>query len=105
MCSSDLAVVTPVFFQGKVVGFAGNIANTSDIGGSLDAKNVRDSYEEGIFFPMCKLYDQGEPNELVFDMFRWNVRAPDMVLTDLEAQVAANASGCEIGRASCRERV
>ena len=83
------------FFRGQVVGFAGNIANTSDIGGSLDAKNVRDSYEEGIFFPICKLYDQGTPNELVFDMFRWNVRAPEMVLTDLEAQVAANASGCE----------
>ena len=98
MCAGhlpDIAVVTPVFYQGKVVAFSGNIANTSDIGGSLDAKNVRDSYEEGIFFPICKLYHQGEPNELVFDMFRWNVRAPDMVLTDLEAQVAANASGCE----------
>ena len=98
MCAGhlpDIAVVTPVFYQGKVVAFAGNIANTSDIGGSLDAKNVRDSYEEGIFFPICKLYHQGEPNELVFDMFRWNVRAPDMVLTDLEAQVAANAAGCE----------
>ena len=98
MCAGhlpDIAVVTPVFYQGKVVAFAGNIANTSYIGGSLDAKNVRDSYEEGIFFPICKLYHQGEPNELVFDMFRWNVRAPDMVLTDLEAQVAANASGCE----------
>ena len=98
MCAGhlpDIAVVTPAFYQGKVVAFAGNIANTSDIGGSLDAKNVRDSYEAGIFFPICKLYHQGEPNELVFDMFRWNVRAPDMVLTDLEAQVAANASGCE----------
>ena len=98
MCAGhlpDIAVVTPVFYQGKVVAFAGNIANTSDIGGSLDAKNVRDSYEEGIFFPICKLYHQGEPNELVFDMFQWNVRAPDMVLTDLEAQVAANAAGCE----------
>ena len=90
----DIAVVTPIFFQGRFVGFAGNIANTSDIGGSLDAKSVRDSYEEGIFFPICKLYDDGEPNELVFDMFRWNVRAPDMVLTDIEAQVAAN----EVGR-------
>ena len=89
----DIAVVTPIFFQGRFVGFAGNIANTSDIGGSLDAKSVRDSYEEGIFFPICKLYDDGEPNELVFDMFRWNVRAPDMVLTDIEAQVAANEVG------------
>ena len=83
----------PVFHQGRFVGFAGNIANTSDIGGSLDAKTVRDSYEEGIFFPICKLYDGGDPNELVFDMFRWNVRAPEMVLTDIEAQVAANAVG------------
>lgn len=86
MCAGhlpDIAVVTPVFYQGKVVAFAGNIANTSDIGGSLDAKNVRDSYEEGIFFPICKLYHQGEANELVFDMFRWNVRAPDMVLLSL----------------------
>ena len=89
----DIAVVSPIFHQGRFVGFAGNIANTSDIGGSLDAKTVRDSYEEGIFFPICKLYDGGDPNELVFDMFRWNVRAPEMVLTDIEAQVAANAVG------------
>ena len=89
----DIAVVSPIFHQGRFVGFAANIANTSDIGGSLDAKTVRDSYEEGIFFPICKLYDGGDPNELVFDMFRWNVRAPEMVLTDIEAQVAANAVG------------
>ena len=96
MCAGhlpDIAIVSPVFHQGRFVGFVGNIANTSDIGGSLDAKAVRDSYEEGIFFPLCKLYDSGEPNELIFDMFRWNVRIPEMVLTDLEAQVAANAVG------------
>lgn len=89
----DIAIVTPVFYRDRFIGFMGNIANTSDIGGSLDAKNVRDSYEEGIFFPICKLYDAGKPNELVFDLFRWNVRAPDMVLTDLEAQVTANEVG------------
>ena len=89
----DIAIVTPIFYRGRSVGFAANIANTSDIGGSLDAKSVRDSYEEGIFFPICKLYDAGKPNELVFEMFRWNVRAPDMVLTDIEAQVAANEVG------------
>ena len=96
MCAGhlpDIAIVTPIFFQGRFVGFAGNIANTSDIGGSLDAKAVRDSYEEGLFFPLCKLYEAGEPNEFVFDMFKWNVRAPEMVLTDIEAQVAANEVG------------
>ncbi len=89
----DIAVVTPIFHRDRFIGFVGNIANTSDIGGSLDPKNVRDSYEEGIFFPICKLYEAGRPNDLVFDMFRWNVRAPEMVLTDLEAQVTANEVG------------
>ena len=89
----DIGIVTPIFYQGRFVGFAGNIANTSDIGGSLDHKRVRDSYEEGIFFPLCKLYDDYKPNELIFDMFRWNVRAPEMVLTDIEAQLAANEVG------------
>lgn len=96
MCAGhlpDIAVVSPIFFQGRCVGFVASIANTSDIGGSLDEKNVRDSYEEGIFFPICKLYDAGEPNQLVFDMFKWNVRGPEMVLTDIEAQVAANEVG------------
>lgn len=91
----DIGIVTPVFYQGRFVGFTGNIANTSDIGGSLDPKSVRDSYEEGIFFPICKLYDDYKPNQLVFDMFRWNVRAPEMVLTDIEAQVAANEEGAK----------
>jgi N-methylhydantoinase B/oxoprolinase/acetone carboxylase alpha subunit len=89
----DIAIVTPIFFQGRFVGFTGNIANTSDIGGSLDEKSVRDSYEEGIFFPLCKLYEAGQPNELAFDMYKWNVRVPEMVLTDIEAQVAANQMG------------
>ena len=89
----DIAIVTPIFYQRRFVGFTGSIANTSDIGGSLDPKSVRDSYEEGIFFPLCKLYDGGDANELAFDMFRWNVRAPQMVLTDVEAQVAGNEVG------------
>ena len=86
----DTAIVTPIFYQRRLVGFATNIANVVDIGGLRDKRPARDSYEEGIFFPICKLFDGGEPNELVFDMFRWNVRAPDMVLNDIEAQLSAN---------------
>ncbi len=89
----DTAIVSPIFHQGRFVGFAGSIANVSDIGGTLDQKRVRESYEEGLFIPICKLYDGYEPNELVFDLFRWNVRAAEMVLIDIEAQVAANEVG------------
>jgi N-methylhydantoinase B/oxoprolinase/acetone carboxylase alpha subunit len=91
----DIAIVTPIFAAGRVIGFVGNIANTSDIGGALDLRKVRDSYEEGILFPLCYLYRAGEPNQLVFELFEKNVRIPEMVLADLEAQVASNAVGVE----------
>src|SRR5690606_34860374 len=47
-------------------------------------------HEEGLFFPLLKLYDAGEPNETLFAIIRSNVRQPDMVLTDIESQVSAN---------------
>lgn len=91
----DIAIVTPIFSGGRVIGFVGNIANTSDIGGCLDLRKVRDSYEEGILFPLCYLYRAGEPNQLVFELFEKNVRIPAMVLADIEAQVASNEVGVQ----------
>jgi N-methylhydantoinase B/oxoprolinase/acetone carboxylase alpha subunit len=91
----DIAIVTPIFAAGQVIGFVGNVANTSDIGGALDLRKVRDSYEEGILFPLCYLYQAGMPNQLVFELFEKNVRIPEMVLADIEAQVASNAVGVE----------
>jgi N-methylhydantoinase B/oxoprolinase/acetone carboxylase alpha subunit len=91
----DIAIVTPIFSCGRVIGFVGNIANTSDIGGALDLRKVRDSYEEGLLFPLCYLYRAGEPNQLVFELFEKNVRIPEMVLADIEAQVSSNAVGVQ----------
>ena len=86
----DIAVVTPIFKGGQVVAFANTVAHTSSIGGALDGISVKDLHEEGLFFPVLKLYDRGEPNETLFEVIRHNVRQPEMVITDIEAQVAAN---------------
>jgi N-methylhydantoinase B/oxoprolinase/acetone carboxylase alpha subunit len=89
----DIATVTPVFRNGSIVAFTVVVAHTSSIGGSLSARTVRDLYEEGLQIPILKLYDAGEPNEDVFAFIRENVRTPEMVLTDVEAQVTANELG------------
>jgi N-methylhydantoinase B/oxoprolinase/acetone carboxylase alpha subunit len=89
----DIAVVTPVFRNGNVVGFTNTVAHTSSIGGTLDGLRARDRYEEGLFIPLAKLYDRGEPNETLFAVVEANVRQPEMVLTDIAAQVAANEVG------------
>ncbi|CAN5176423.1 hypothetical protein BH23CHL1_BH23CHL1_02510 [soil metagenome] len=86
----DIAVIMPIFRGKKVAAFANTVAHTSSIGGALDGVSVRDLHEEGLFFPLLKLYDAGQPNETLFAIIRSNVRQPDMVLTDIESQVTAN---------------
>ena len=53
----DIAVVTPVFHHERVVAFLTTIAHASSIGGSLAPGTVRDVHEEGLFIPICTLYD------------------------------------------------
>lgn len=86
----DVAVVTPVFKAGRLVGLVGSIAHCSDIGGTRDAISVREIYEEGFQIPPMKLYRQGEPNEDLLQLLRQNVRTSEMVLGDIQAQVGAN---------------
>lgn len=86
----DIAVITPIFRNGAVVAFANTVAHTSSIGGALDGMAVRDLHEEGLFIPLLRLYDAGQPNDTLFAFIRANVRQPEMVLTDIEAQATAN---------------
>ena len=99
----DIAIVSPVFHGDRVVAFLTTVAHTSSIGGSLSASAVRDLYEEGLRIPICKLYDAGVADDTVFAFIRDNVRAPEMVLTDIEAQVTANALGATRLTAFLRE--
>lgn len=89
----DVALVTPVFRQGTLVGLVGSIAHCSDVGGSLDSLAVREIYEEGIQIPPMKLYRRSEPNEDVLRLIKQNVRKGDMVLGDFQAQLSANQVG------------
>lgn len=89
----DVALVSPIFLSGRLVGLAGSIAHCSDVGGSLDPLNVREVYEEGIQVPPMKLFRRGSPNVDVLAMIRQNVRKGDMMMGDLQAQLAANQVG------------
>ena len=89
----DISVITPIFRGDRVVAFNNTVAHTSSIGGTLDGLSARDRYEEGLFIPIAKLCERGQPNDLLFDVIENNVRQPEMVLTDIAAQVAANEVG------------
>src|SRR5579864_2809319 len=98
MCAGhlyDLAVVTPVFRRGRLVGIVGSIGHCSDIGGTRDSLNVREVYDEGLQIPPLRLYRRGELNEDLMAVIGANVRRPEMVLGDIQAQVSSNRIGAE----------
>jgi 5-oxoprolinase (ATP-hydrolysing) len=91
----DVAVVTPVFREGKVVALLGTVGHVSDIGGSRDAYAVREVYDEGLQIPPMKLYHAGKADETLLRLLRHNVRGAEQVLGDLQSFVTANAIGAE----------
>jgi N-methylhydantoinase B len=90
---NDLSVVTPVFRDGRVVGFFGNCCHAADIGGRGLSADASEVFEEGLWIPITKLFSAGEPNEELFRILRANVRAPREVIGDVHAQVAGNQVG------------
>lgn len=85
----DVAMIVPIFHRGRLVAFSGSAAHTPDIGGSLGAEN-KEIFEEGICIPPMHFYRGGVRNEAMLQLFLNNVRFPDLMLGDLEAQATAN---------------
>lgn len=90
---NDLSVVTPVFAGRRLVAFFGNTCHAIDIGGRGLSADANEVFEEGLYIPMLKLYDRGRPNQTLLAILAANVRTPQEVLGDLQAQVAANQVG------------
>ena len=86
---NDVCVMSPIFYQDKLVAFTACVFHHSDIGGRVASDN-HDVFEEGLFIPLVKLYDKGALNESVLELIRWNVRTPDEVIGDVRSQIAAN---------------
>ena len=91
----DIAVVTPVFVDGKIAGLMGTVGHVSDIGGTKDSLKARELFEEGFQIPPMKLVEAGAPNAALFTLLGSNVRNPEQVLGDVHSFVAANAIGAE----------
>src|SRR3990172_8189310 len=92
----DVFLFTPIFFEGRLVGFGASVAHHLDLGGGAPGLNMAasDVYQEGLRFPPSKYnldrdWNGGPLEELV----RANIRVPDLTIGDLNAQFAANEFG------------
>ena len=95
----DVGFIVPVFHDGALIGYSVTTAHHLDIGalspGSCGIVDAIDAYAEGLQFKAIKVYDQGQKIEAVWHMLRDNIRASDLVVGDMEAQVAASQIGAE----------
>lgn len=100
----DVFVIKPAFSDDELIGYAACVAHYADIGGRVPGGNAVDSteiYQEGLQIPLLKLYDRGRPDETLIALLMRNVRIPEVVRGDLDAQLAA----CHTGEAGLRELV
>jgi N-methylhydantoinase B len=91
----DVYVLSPVHFEGELIGWVGNFTHMADIGGidpgwSARATDVR---QEGLRIPGLKISDRGELRKDVWDTLLNMTREPEMDALQLKAQMAANNVG------------
>jgi len=85
----DITVAKPIFRGRHLVGFAGSVAHSPDIGGRIRSPEARDVYEEGLQIPVMKAVRGGRIDPVLEQFLRKNTRVPDQVMGDLHAQFTA----------------
>ncbi|WP_123060018.1 hydantoinase B/oxoprolinase family protein [Roseicella frigidaeris] len=97
----DICAFKPVFHEGRRIAFVGTLCHHIDVGGlvagSYAAKAI-EIFQEGLRIPPLKLIEKGRRNEAVWAMIRQNIRKPDLLLGDLQSQIAS----LEVGAAALR---
>jgi N-methylhydantoinase B len=95
----DVAFCVPVFDDGELIGFSVTTAHHLDIGahtpGSCGIVDAVDTYAEGLQFKAIKVVEEGRRNEAVWQIVRDNIRIPDLVVGDMNAQIAAARIGAQ----------
>jgi N-methylhydantoinase B len=87
----DLVVASPVYFDGRLIGFVASVAHLPDIGGTSFSATCRDVFEEGLRIPPMKFLTSGMENADLLTLLRANVRIADQVVPDIYAQIAAHS--------------
>jgi N-methylhydantoinase B len=85
----DIALISPIFHNEVLVGFAGTAAHVPDIGGTA-TMGPTNLAAEGLLIPPVHLYRVGRLNDELSALLRRTVQLPEQVWGDIQAQVAAS---------------
>jgi N-methylhydantoinase B len=89
---NDIALLYPVFVEGELLAVPVVRAHWGDVGGmtpgSLSGKAI-DIHQEGLRFPLVKVYEAGRPNQSLLNLLFANVRVPGERQGDFRAMLGA----------------
>lgn len=91
--TSDVYLVSPIHYDGTLVGWSACFVHVSDIGAMNPggfAPDAQDIFTEGFSSPGIKLVDAGNLRQDVWDTLLNMVRNPEMVALDLRSMIACN---------------
>jgi N-methylhydantoinase B len=92
----DMFLISPIFVDGDIEGYAVTIAHMIDVGGMTpgsQAPEATEIYQEGLRLFPVKAIRGGELEPWFESLVEANVRLPDMVIGDMKAQQNANHRG------------
>jgi N-methylhydantoinase B len=98
----DIALVMPVFVDGRALALSAAMVHHQDVGGMTPGSvptNATEIFQEGIRIPPLKLASAGVFDENLMQILRLNVRLPDEFMGDINSQIAA----CNVGRRRLQE--
>jgi N-methylhydantoinase B len=94
----DMAVITPVFAEGELIGFCGSIAHKSDIGGPVPGScsgQAKEIFNEGLHLPAVRFQRNYKTNIEIERIIAANSRTPELVLGDIRGQLGSDRLGEE----------
>jgi N-methylhydantoinase B/oxoprolinase/acetone carboxylase alpha subunit len=88
----DIALVMPLVVDGRVVALSASMAHQVDVGGIMAGSvptHATEIFHEGLRLPALRLAHRGVIDDGLLRLIRQNVRMPDTLQGDLNAQLAA----------------
>lgn len=99
---NDWLVLLPIFYEGRLVGWASMFGHLTDVGGAVPSSmpiDARTIHSEGVIIKPFKLYKRGVLDEERLQMILDQVRLPEWNRSDLMGIVAA----CRMAERRIRE--
>lgn len=92
--ASDVTLISPIYYEGRLVAWCGNTAHKPDVGGKVPGSNAgdaTDTIQEGLLLPPVPVMrDYKDIDRSVWEIVRANTRVPELTLGDIRAQIGAN---------------